>query len=495
MSLPDVSRLLSLPPDTWRAFAGRLQGIGVTSARAEPIVAVGQTVANGFRHPIRVFHLRRMRDAAAYAMRMFLFHDPVTADEARAAMGGFLDRVLDAGLVVGREDGRMVSPFVLGIVDGLYLLSDDLARGGEAVMGLGETTLALCRAGLPAGETGRLLDLGCGAGTAALVLRRRAKSVVATDISPRAVTLARVNAAMNGTTNVEVREGDLFQPVAGETFDLIVSQPPFVAMPEGAAGATFLYGGRRGDEIMLALLGGLRAHLAPGGRAVLVLEWPEIGAERSIAARARAALGADDLDLLVLESQTMGPDENATIYAAAMHPRLDEAFEEEVLRRREHLERLDVRGITLTLTLVERPRDRVGWTSTVKVRQLGNISATGARIDKLMAARPLAEDTERLLAAALRVPEGTVVAQEQTGVGAEQPSTLTARFTPEALIGTSQLEVEMLGLLTFLHEAPDVRAGLVRYAELFELSFDAALARALPSVKGALLDGLLELAS
>src|SRR6185369_13970237 len=135
---------------------------------------------------------------------------------------------------------------------------------------------------------------------------------------------------------VDFREGDLFAPVAGEAFDLIASQPPFVPRADGVAGAAFLYGGSRGDEIALALLAGLRDRLAPGGRAVLMVEWPEHGDE-PLERRLRAAAG-DGLDLLVLRAKAAGLDEHAVSYAAAFHPTLDAAFEREATKRREHLD-------------------------------------------------------------------------------------------------------------------------------------------------------------
>ena len=66
-----------------------------------------------------------------------------------------------------------------------------------------------------------------------LSLAAKVDRVIGTDINPRAVALSRINAALNGIGNVEFREGDMFAPVAGETFDLIISQPPFVSTPPG----------------------------------------------------------------------------------------------------------------------------------------------------------------------------------------------------------------------------------------------------------------------
>lgn len=74
----------------------------------------------------------------------------------------------------------------------------------------------------------RALDLGTGCGILAAAARERAAEVVATDIDEGAVACARRNLA---DLDVDVRLGDLFQPVAGERFDLVICNPPYVIGP------------------------------------------------------------------------------------------------------------------------------------------------------------------------------------------------------------------------------------------------------------------------
>ena len=78
----------------------------------------------------------------------------------------------------------------------------------------------------------RALDLGTGCGVQSLHLARHAGHVVATDLNPRACELARLTFGINATT-VDLRLGDLYRPVAGEQFDLIVANPPYVISPPG----------------------------------------------------------------------------------------------------------------------------------------------------------------------------------------------------------------------------------------------------------------------
>ena len=86
--------------------------------------------------------------------------------------------------------------------------------------------------------------------------------------------LSNLNATINGIRSVEFRQGSLFEPVAGERFDLIVCQPPFVP---GAAGKThhlFLHGGERGDELAREILAQVPEHITPDGVALMYSDWP-----------------------------------------------------------------------------------------------------------------------------------------------------------------------------------------------------------------------------
>jgi SAM-dependent methyltransferase len=117
----------------------------------------------------------------------------------------------------------------------------------------------------------RTLDLGVGGGVQSLFAARHSDRVVAVDKNPRAIAFARFNARLNGVSRVDFREGDLFGPVAGERFDLIVSNPPYVISPESRY--VFQDGGRPGDSLSEEVVRRAPAHLEEGGFATILVNW------------------------------------------------------------------------------------------------------------------------------------------------------------------------------------------------------------------------------
>ncbi|WP_113716147.1 DUF7059 domain-containing protein [Arthrobacter dokdonensis] len=169
----------------------------------------------------------------------------------------------------------------------------------DHVLGIGQASLTLAQ-GTIRRVVGRALDLGTGCGIQLFHLLRHAHTVVATDVSVRALAFTRFNLLLNASAlgladadfdpanqdaRVSLRRGSLLEPVAGETFDLVVSNPPFVITPRHRgedAGAQFTYrdGGLAGDAIVEALVRGLPDVLAPGGIAQMLGNWEVVAEER-----------------------------------------------------------------------------------------------------------------------------------------------------------------------------------------------------------------------
>src|SRR5690606_20408437 len=158
---------------------------------------------------------------------------------------------------------------------------DELALGtalpADHVLGVGGASRTLAELIVPV-PVGRALDLGTGCGIQALLVSRHAGEVVATDISARALAFAELNARLNGVSNVPFRQGSMFEPVEGEAFDLIVSNPPFVITPrvDGVTAYEYRDGGLIGDALVEQFVRTAPAHLTPGGIAQLLGNWETV---------------------------------------------------------------------------------------------------------------------------------------------------------------------------------------------------------------------------
>lgn len=205
------------------------------------------------------------------------------------------DEVADAGLAERFEDlvaARAAGQPVAYLIGRRSFWTLDLAVTPATLIPRPETELlvelALVR--LPSGSVGRVADLGTGSGAIALAIARERPdlAVVATDASSAAVAVARGNAAANALHNVEFREGSWFEPLAGERFDLIASNPPYIA--EGDPHlvslqhepALALTSGADGLEAIREIIAAAPSHLQAGGWLLLEHGWDQGRAVRAL---------------------------------------------------------------------------------------------------------------------------------------------------------------------------------------------------------------------
>ncbi|MYY85966.1 MULTISPECIES: class I SAM-dependent methyltransferase [unclassified Streptomyces] len=144
------------------------------------------------------------------------------------------------------------------------------------VLGVGgaSTTLAGITVRLPVASA---LDLGTGSGIQALHAAQHATRVTATDLNPRALRFTRLTLALSGAPEADLREGSLFEPVGDETYDLIVSNPPFVISP--GARLTYRDGGMGGDDLCRSLVQEAGERLNEGGYAHFLANWQHVEGE------------------------------------------------------------------------------------------------------------------------------------------------------------------------------------------------------------------------
>ena len=169
-------------------------------------------------------------------VRLFRLGQDVSEPTVLKMLPGLDIKALTAIGLLSCQDG-MVRPNVkLTPYHDLLLASDfgpEIHRemSADHVLGVGAASLTL--AGLTIRRKAKTaLDLGTGAGIQAFLAARHADRVIGTDTNPRALNFAAFNTRLNQIKGVEWRKGSLYEPVADEQFDLIVSNPPFVISPE-----------------------------------------------------------------------------------------------------------------------------------------------------------------------------------------------------------------------------------------------------------------------
>jgi len=245
-------------------------------------------------------------------------------------------------------DGRLVSPVMLAPSEGLVLVSDRHCSPDRRAFRAPQDAVypAVTKATgeflrlLPGTLCRRLLDLCCGTGVAAILAAAtgRAEQAWAADILPRAAHFARFNSRLNGTDNVTVVEGDLYEPVAGLEFDRIVAHPPYV--PALQSQWVFRDAGETGEEISRGIVRGCREALAPGGRCYCLTTGLDLE-DSAFEERVRGWLGEESgsFDLLLVEIDTFPPE--AMVSSLALR---GQRTPQEARQLLEHFRRLGVRA-------------------------------------------------------------------------------------------------------------------------------------------------------
>lgn len=246
--------------------------------------------------------------------RLFLLQSPVQLAAAERALPGLVDPLANEGLLersVGEVAARLdVRPYAdqerdLWVVSDLTPGLDGTPNkvGADHVLGISSASTSLAQLTIrePV-ETS--LDLGTGCGVQALHLAAHSRRVVATDVNRRALRMTEFNAALNEADGVEVREGSFFEPVRGESFDLISTNPPFVISPASGERLVYRDSGLPGDRVVEDIVRTAPRHLNPGAWCQVLANWV-ISQDRSWDERLGEWLA--DVDAWVVQREVVDP--------------------------------------------------------------------------------------------------------------------------------------------------------------------------------------------
>ncbi len=422
-------------PRLCHALATDLRRAGYASAALRDAWGerADDALARGLRRPAERA-LGDRTDALAVLGRLWGLGLTVGVDEAASALSALgVGGAVELGLA--HVEGDVVRPDVLvrpqafsddaGEVE--WWIASDLDEAAlegplpeDHVLGVGGASQTLARLQLTR-TAGTALDLGTGCGIQALRLRRLVDRVVATDISERALRFTRLNALLNGVDGIETRHGSLFDPVAGEVFDRVASNPPFVITPrvEGVPAYEYRDGGLEGDALVAAVVAGVSAHLSPGGVAQSLGNWEYRGTDSGLE-RVRAWVG-DGVDAWIIEREVLDPlayaelwvRDGGTVPGTPAYARLIDAWLEDFARR-------GVTGIGFGYVLLRRPL--AGGPTLARYERVagGGEAAFGPHLAACLAAHDRAAllDDDALAASVLRVaPDITEARHHRPGEG------------------------------------------------------------------------------
>lgn len=277
--------------------------------------------------------------------KLFLFLRLLPREEVEQILeGSTLDSFVKLGLLQsGDFDGeKYYSSILLQPIGDLIIVSDRLSNpDGSAFTAPEDMVFPASFSGtirflrlISKSPTREAVDIGTGSGIAALLLSQYVEHVVATDITSRATEFTRFNQLLNRCDNVEIVAGDLYEPLAGRTFDLIVTHPPY--MPTLRDAAIWRNGGATGETLVRSVIEGLPTYLNPGGT-FYTLTLGQDTKEGLFEERARKWLGASENEFDIIFGMSYETSPKKVILEIALGTpdaqpsdmrKLEQAFEE-----------------------------------------------------------------------------------------------------------------------------------------------------------------------
>ncbi|MGN7779754.1 DUF7782 domain-containing protein [Mycolicibacterium sp. 22603] len=436
-------------------------------------------------------------DRLSVVVRLFLLGASESRDRLQRAFPSVgLEALIDAGVLepAGPEGCRAaldIRPHGDGDRDHLVVSDQDAAlRAGplqrDHVLGIGGASMSLARAIIRT-PVRRALDLGTGCGIQALHLDAHCADIVATDTNERALMLAAATARLNGMS-WDLRLGSLFEPVAGERFDLIVSNPPFV-IGSGVSDYTYRDSGIAGDQLCRNLIEQLPDHLEPGGTAQIMANW--IVGEQDWRERVAGWLAGTGLHAWVVQRELADPVSYVSLWLA------DAGEPPEVAAARggqwlDWFAEEGVRAVGMGLITVRRPAAGEQPEQILEEITGADEAPTGVEVAAFLARRAYLRDTgdDALLAA--RLSTAPVLLEQHSLPGPDGWQQIGAAVRrpggPGAVIGVDDV---LTALLAGCRGEVPLGTLIELLAAHHGVAADALAAAALPEIRAAIGRGIL----
>lgn len=441
-------------------------------------------------------HERRLEPGEPFSalVRLFLLGASLSEAEVREALEPVAaSELVEAGWLAPHDGGLRAALKLVPHGD-LLIASDresDGPTGSDWVAGIHPPSVTLAKLTVRR-PVARALDVATGNGIQALLASRHADEVVATDVNPRALAYAGLNARLNGAAGIELREGSYFEPAADERFELLTCNPPYVISPE----ARYAYrdSGLSGDTVSRRVVEEAPDSLAEGGFAHILVSWAHAAGDRWGPPESWVAGRGCDAWLLYF-----GSDDPVTHTAEWLRPVARE--EPDAFRKRlgdwlDYLEGLGIEEIAHGAVILRRRSGGENWTRKDTV-SLERLEQAGEHVLRVFGTQDYLESLDgdaQLLDARFTLAEGHRL--EQTLAYSEGDARLlaTALSLDEGLAFRVALDEHTAALVPLLDGRRTLRAVLAQRAEAMNLGPEDAArfeAAALPVVRRLLELGLL----
>ena len=303
--------LTPLPIDDSRRLRAFFEEAGYTEPQLRRHLGSAELPSQRLRNQARLLDRTSEPSLLNALLRWFWLAIPQkTTEVAGLVPQDALQLLLNARLLVNAGDSLQPSVMLLPI-DGLLVAADHPSsierKQGEIVLWPNPTSKFLARFAVRR-HSRATLDLGTGSGILSLWAADFSDSVVATDLNERAVDCARFNARLNGIEKIEVLAGDLFSPVEGKRFDLILSNPPFFITPQ--TDYMFCDNPLELDDLCRMLVRQGPTYLNEGGYLEMLCEWAQVKGQ-SWEERLAEWLAGTGCDAWAMKGLTQRPEEYA----------------------------------------------------------------------------------------------------------------------------------------------------------------------------------------
>lgn len=440
-------------------------------------------------------------DLLATLTRLWLLQQPMATSLVERALPGLVEPLIEAHILT--QQGALTS----AAIDVRPYASDDGASGWivadltpsldttsapirtDFVLGVSSASSTLAQ--LTVRESvGRALDLGTGCGVQSLHLARHCDEVVATDLNPRALQLAQLTAMINDVT-IDLRLGDLYSPVAQESFDLITSNPPYVMSPPRHDRDTLTYreGNLAADGLVTRVITEGAARLNPGGKLQVLANWAHVRGE-DWDARLAGWIDPTGCDAHVVQREVLEPAEYVELWLTDAGLAGTPDYRQRYLGWLAYFDSLGIEGVGMgwvTLHQAQRAVPQVSiehWPHPIE-QPIG--PAIAARISAVSTL--ITQTDEQLLAARLILAED-VIEQSEGMPGATDPQHVVLR-SQRGFRRAVEVDTATAGVLGACDGELSLKVLIDSVAELLEVDSVDLTADLVPRVRMFIRDGYL----